>query len=240
MTTGSITSLDLVIVYAIPFGVLLLAFLLLVLAVYVPLRLPIEFDFKHDLIRKYEAKATLPSGANQRLSFVYVARLLVGDNCVQATFLYRVSRVLASRGLRSAAEALHAFSKFLTHVDISPWAEVGAGLYLYHGLGTVIGKGSRIGKRALICQGVTTGARPVIGDDVFLWAGAKVFGKITIGDRVQIGANAVVIRDVPPDSIAVGVPARVVPKTRKHAGKGTRRGQSDFERIAALERDDAH
>jgi serine O-acetyltransferase len=240
MTTGSIRPLDLVIVYAIPFGVVVVAFLLLALAVYVPLRLPIDFDFKYDLIRKYEAKATLPSGANQRLSFLYVAKLLVGDNCVQATFLYRVSRVLASRRLRSAAEAVHAFSKFLTHVDISPWAEVGAGLYLYHGLGTVIGKGSRIGERALICQGVTTGARPVIGDDVFLWAGAKVFGKITIGDRVEIGANAVVIRDVPPDSIAVGVPARVIPRRRGPAGEDIRPGQSDFERISALERDAAH
>jgi serine O-acetyltransferase len=217
MTTGSITPLDLVIVYAIPFAIIVVAFLLLVLAICVALRLPIEFDFKHDLVRKHEAKAKLPSGANQALSFAYLTKLLLGDNCVQATFLYRVSHLLARRRLRLLAEAVHAFSKFLTHIDVSPWAEIGPGLYLYHGLGSVVGKGSHIGKRALICQGVTTGGGPRIGDDVRLWAGAKVIGKVTIGDRVEVGANAVVIRDVPSDSLAVGVPARVIPREKERA-----------------------
>jgi serine O-acetyltransferase len=210
MTTGSITALDLLIIYAIPLAIFVIAFLLLVLAIYVPLRMPIDFDFKQDLIRKHEAKSKLPSGANQRFSFPYVAKLMLGDNCVQATFLYRVSHLLARRRLRLLAQAVHAFSKFLTHTDISPWAEIGPGLYLYHGMGSVIGKGTRIGKRSVICQGVTTGAGPRIGDDVSLWAGAKVIGKVTIGHRVQVGANAVVIRDVPADSLAVGVPARVI------------------------------
>jgi serine O-acetyltransferase len=237
MTTGSITPLDLVIVYAIPFAILVVAFLLVVLATYVSLRLPIEFDFKHDLVRKYEAKTKLPSGADQRLSFTYLAKLLVGDNCVQATFLYRLSHLLARRRLRPLAEAVHAFSKFLTHIDISPWAEIGPGLYLYHGLGTVVGKGSRIGRRALISQGVTTGAGPRIGDDVRLWAGAKVVGSVTIGDRVEVGANAVVIRDVPADSIAVGVPARVIPRSREQVGdEGMRIAEGELARLDAVER----
>jgi serine O-acetyltransferase len=215
MTAASLTPIDVLIIYLFPIVLLVVAILLLVTAVYVPLRLRVDFDFKHDLLRKYEAKAKLPSGAGQRLSFLYVAKLLVGDNCVQATLLYRISRMLAGRRLRLFAEGVHAFSKFLTHIDISPWAEVGRGLYLYHGVGTVIGKSSRIGERALICQGVTTGHGPRIGDDVQLWAGAKVIGKIVIGDRVDVGANAVVITDVPPDSTAVGVPARVIAKRRE-------------------------
>jgi serine O-acetyltransferase len=214
MTLGSITPLDLLIVYAIPLAIFVLAFLLLVLAIYAPLRLPIDFDFKQDLMRRYEEKKKLPSGANQRLSFLYLSKLLIGDNCVQATLLYRLSHIFARRRLRPLAEAVHAFSKFLTHIDVSPWAEIGPGLYLYHGLGSVIGKGTRIGKRALICQGVTTGAGPRIGDDVCLWAGAKV-----IGHRVEVGANAVVIRDVPADSLAVGVPARAIPRRQGEVGE---------------------
>ena len=236
MTTESLTLLDLVIVYAIPIAALVAAVLLVVTAVYVPLRLPVDFDFKHDLMRKHEAKSQLPSGAGQRLTFLYVLKLLVGDNCVQATFLYRISRALARRRLRPFAEGVHAFSKFLTHIDISPWAEIGPGLYLYHGLGTVIGKMSRIGERALICQGVTTGEGPVIGDDVQLWAGAKVIGKVTVGDRVEVGANAVVIRDVPADSLAVGVPARVIPRSRGRTGEGAPPAESELERLGVLDR----
>jgi serine O-acetyltransferase len=235
MTTASLTPVDLVIVYAIPIAAFLFVLLLLVMAVYVALKLPVDFDFKQDLMRKYEAKSKLPSGADQRLSFLYVLRLLVGDNCVQATFLYRLSRLLARRRLRLFAEAVHAFSKFLTHIDISPWAEVGPGLYLYHGLGAVIGKGSRIGARALVCQGVTTGEGPLIGDDVHLWAGAKVIGKVTVGDRVEVGANAVVIRDIPADSLAVGVPARVVPRRRGPADEDARL-EAEVQRLRAFDR----
>ena len=236
MTIASLTPIDLVIVYAIPIALILVAILLLVTAVYVPLRLPIDFDFKQDLIRKHEAKSKLPSGADRRFSFLYLLKLLAGDNCVQATLLYRISRVLARRRLRLFAEAVHAFSKFLTHIDISPWAEAGPGLYLYHGLGAVIGKGSRIGERALICQGVTTGEGPVIGNDVRLWAGAKVIGKVTVGDRVDVAANAVVIRDVPADSVAVGVPARVIPKRRRQTGGSTHPDESEREALDVLER----
>jgi serine O-acetyltransferase len=108
---------------------------------------------------------------------------------------------------------LHAFSKLVTHIDISPQASIGPGLYLYHGLGTVIGKGSMVGRNAVICQNVTLGGGPTIGDDVRLWAGAKVIGRITVGDRAEVGANGVVVSDVAPDMIAVGVPAtRHLPK----------------------------
>jgi serine O-acetyltransferase len=108
-------------------------------------------------------------------------------------------------------------------------------VYFYHGLGTVIGKTTLIGKRALICQGVTTAAGPVIGDEVALWAGAKVIGKVKVGDRVEVGANAVVIRDVPSDSLAVGVPARVMPKRKRNAGRVSTVADLPLEHHDALE-----
>lgn len=202
----ALTALDLAIVWLVPIAFFVALWLLVSLVVCLAVRLPLDFDFKRDLRRRFEAKRRLPSGSD-RLSYGLVARWLAGDNCVQATFLYRVSHFFAVRRMRPVAEALHAFSKLITHADISPWAKIGGGLYLYHGVGTVIGRGTRLGERALVCQGVTTGRGPTLGDDVTLWAGAKVIGRFTVGDRSEIGANAVVVSDVPADCIALGVPA---------------------------------
>jgi len=203
--------LEVVLLYLVPVVAALVVWLLFSLVLYLLIRSSLEFDFKHDLLRKVEAKAALRSG--RPLSYLYVAMLLMADNCIQATFLYRVSRFFAARGWRTPAQLIHAFSKLVTHTDISPWAQIGPGFYLYHGLGTVIGKGTKIGRRAIVCQGVTTGHGPVLGDDVSLWAGSKVIGRVVIGDRAEVGANGVVTRDVPPDCVAVGVPAtRFLPK----------------------------
>jgi serine O-acetyltransferase len=210
----AITATDLAIIYLIPVGFLLAVWLGTSLVVYALVVGPFESPLADDLRRRFERKKRLRSNQALRLSYLYVAKLLLGDNCVQATFFYRLSRFFVRRGLRPVAEGLHGFSKLVTHVDISPHAEIGPGFYLYHGLGTVIGKGTRVGRGVLICQNVTTGGAPRIGDEVILWAGAKVIGKITVGDRAEIGANAVVIRDIPPDSLAVGVPAnRVIPRS---------------------------
>ena len=159
------------------------------------------------------SKAAHPLGA-ERQAVVQVRRPRAGRRQLRSS--HRTppsSEHLGSRRLGSLARAVQAFSKFLTHIDISPRAEIGPGLYFYHGLGTVIGKGTRVGRNALICQNVTLGGGQTIGDDVRLWAGAKVIGRVTIGDRAEIGANGVVVAHVPPDTIAVGVPAtRHLPK----------------------------
>jgi serine O-acetyltransferase len=93
---------------------------------------------------------------------------------------------------------------------------IGPGLFISHGQGTIL-SAERIGANLQVHQGVTIGwdyrgdRRPVIGDDVFIGAGAKVLGAVTIGDGARIGANAVVVSDVPAGATAVGVPARILP-----------------------------
>jgi len=103
----------------------------------------------------------------------------------------------------------------LRDTDISPRAEIGRGLYLYHGLATVIGKGTVIGTDAVVCQQVTTGGGSKIGDDVTLLAGAKGYRASDSGDRSEVGANGVVTSGVPAERIAVGISAdRHIPKPR--------------------------
>lgn len=105
-------------------------------------------------------------------------------------------------------------------LEVSPRVKIGGGLFLPHTVGTVIGA-EQIGECVTVMQGVTLGAkepdmqfttttRPVVGSHVTIGAGAKVIGRVIIGDYAKIGANAVVLRDVPPYAVAVGVPARVV------------------------------
>src|SRR6266511_3635453 len=115
---------DLALIYLIPVAAFIDAWLALALAVYVLVRSPLDFAFKHDLRRKFEERRKLPSGARLRLSYVYVAKLLLGDNCTQAAFLYRVSRFFARRRLHVVAQAVHSFSKLITHLDVSPYAEI--------------------------------------------------------------------------------------------------------------------
>lgn len=105
-------------------------------------------------------------------------------------------------------------------IESSPLVRIGGGLFLPHTVGTVLGA-EKIGENVTVLQGVTLGTaepdngftaslRPVIGNHVVLGAGAKVIGRVTIGDYAKVGANAVVLQDVPPHAIAVGVPARII------------------------------
>lgn len=105
-----------------------------------------------------------------------------------------------------------------TGIEIHPGAKIGKGLLIDHGMGVVIGETTEIGDNCTIYQGVTLGGtgkdkgkrHPTLGNNVLVGAGAKVLGPIKIGDNVKIAANAVVLQEVPPNSTAVGVPARVV------------------------------
>ena len=109
-------------------------------------------------------------------------------------------------------------TRLKTGIEIHPGAKIGKGFVIDHGMGVVIGETTEIGNNVLIYQGVTLGGtgketgkrHPTIGNNVVLGCGAKVLGPVNIGDNAKIAANAVVLTDVPPDSTAVGAPAKII------------------------------
>ena len=139
---------------------------------------------------------------------------------VHAVATYRITHFLHVNGFRVPARALSQLSRALTGIEIHPGATIGKRLFIDHGMGVVIGETSVIGDDCTIYQGVTLGGtgkdngkrHPTLGNNVMIGAGAKVLGPVNIGDNVKIASGAVVISDIPADSTAVGVPARVVRK----------------------------
>src|SRR5512143_1087141 len=134
-----------------------------------------------------------------------------------ALLFHRIAHWLWKRRIPFLPRALSQLARFLTGIEIHPGAAIGAGLFIDHGMGVVIGETTEIGDNVTLFQGVTLGGtgkergkrQPTLGNHVVIGAGAKVLGAITIGDHVKVGANAVVLRDVPPHSTVVGVPGRV-------------------------------
>ncbi len=141
---------------------------------------------------------------------------------LHAVWGYRVSHWLWTNGHGVAGRVVGALVRTLTGVDIHPGAVIGAGLFIDHATGVVIGETTVIGDDVTIYQGVTLGGRslepgkrhPTIEDRVIVGAGAKVLGPLVVGHDSRIGANAVVVHDVPPDSVVVGVPGQVVARSR--------------------------
>lgn len=139
-----------------------------------------------------------------------------------AIFWYRLAHYLHKKHLRLLARTLMGLSQILTNIDIHPAAKIGRRVVIDHGIGIVVGETAIIGNDVLIYQGVTLGGvslvqgkrHPTLHDGVVVGAGAKVLGNITIGENSKIGANSVVIKDVPANSTAVGIPARIVTKGR--------------------------
>jgi serine O-acetyltransferase len=138
----------------------------------------------------------------------YVIESLLFENGYQAVVLHRMAHWFKSRGIPVLGPAIARYNQFLTGVEIGPGAVIGPGLRISHGNGIVIGGYARIGRNALLLHQVTIGSphpgtvekMPVIGDNVFIGAGAKVIGEITVGDDVFIGVNAIVARDIPSGS----------------------------------------
>jgi serine O-acetyltransferase len=141
----------------------------------------------------------------------YVLESLLFENGYQAVVLHRMASWCKRHGLPVLGPAIARVSQFLTGVEIGPGAQIGPGLMIVHGEGLVVGGYARIGKNAILLHQVTIGSAdhghrqemPLIGDDVFIGAGAKVIGAIQVGDGAFIGVNAVVSRDVPAGSRAV-------------------------------------
>lgn len=144
-----------------------------------------------------------------------VALLYSGFHAVLA---YRIAHMLHIRGYVMTARMISQTAKLFTGIEIHPGAKIGKGLFIDHGSGVVIGETAEIGDYCTLYQGVTLGGtgkdvgkrHPTLGNNVMVGAGAKVLGPFKVGDNSKIAANAVVLSEVPPDSTAVGVPARVV------------------------------
>ncbi|MBP7216383.1 MAG: serine O-acetyltransferase [Candidatus Omnitrophica bacterium] len=147
-------------------------------------------------------------------SFIEVLLLYRG---LHALVIFRIAHALYSVKLYFFARALSEWARFITGIEIHPGATIGKRFFIDHGTGVVIGETAVIGDDVLLYQGVTLGGtglekgkrHPTIGNNVVIGTGAKVLGNITVGDNSYIGANAVVIKDVPPNSTVVGVPGRI-------------------------------
>jgi len=144
---------------------------------------------------------------------------------VHVMIFHRIAHVFYKLKLKFIARLLSQLSRFLTGVEIHPGAQIGKALFIDHGMGVVIGETAEVGDNVILYQGVTLGGtgkdkgkrHPTIGNNVVIGSGAKVLGPINIGDGAKIGANSVVLIDVPPNSTAVGVPAKVVSKANNSA-----------------------
>lgn len=148
---------------------------------------------------------------------------------VHAVWAHRLAHRLWRAGWRLPALWLSYFTRFMTGIEIHPGAQIGPRLFIDHGMGVVIGETAEIGPDVTLYHGVTLGGvslhkgkrHPTLEAGVVVGAGAKVLGAITVGRGTRIGANAVVVKDVAPESVVVGVPGRPV----------ARRGQRETERV---------
>ena len=146
-----------------------------------------------------------------------------------ALFHHRIAHSLHLRGLRFPARAVSQWSRFLTNIEIHPGATIGRRFFIDHGAGVVIGETAIVGDDVLMYHQVTLGGtslektkrHPTVGNNVLLGMGAKVLGNITVGDGARIGANAVVTRDVPPNTSVVGVPGRILVQDGLHISQRT-------------------
>ena len=137
---------------------------------------------------------------------------------VHAILAYRVSHKLYVSRHYLPARAVSQLARFITGIEIHPGATIGKNFFIDHGAGVVIGETAEIGDNCTLYQGVTLGGtgkdtgkrHPTLGNNVMVGAGAKVLGPFRIGDNSKIAAGAVVLEEIPPDSTAVGIPARVV------------------------------
>lgn len=140
-----------------------------------------------------------------------------------AVILHRLAHWLYKKKLKLLARVISQINRFITGIEIHPAAKIGDGLFIDHGMGVVIGETTEIGDNVTIYQGATLGGtgkdvgkrHPTIGDNVVISSGAKVLGPFKVGDNSKIGANAVVLKEIPPNSTAVGVPAHIVKKGNK-------------------------
>jgi len=143
---------------------------------------------------------------------------------LHAIWVHRITHWLWKNDVKFFARWLSQIGRWLTGIEIHPGATIGSGFFIDHGMGVVIGETAEVGADVTIYHGVTLGGtslnkgkrHPTIGDRVVIGAGAKVLGAIEIGADSRIGANAVVVKSVPSNSVVVGVPGQVVRRSQPH------------------------
>lgn len=138
---------------------------------------------------------------------------------LHALIYHRIAHWFYVRKHFVIARWISQFARHRTGIEIHPGAKIGKGLFIDHGMGVVIGETAEIGNNVTIFHGVTLGGtgkeknvkrHPTVGDNVVIGAGAKILGPIKIGNNAKIGANSVVLKDVPPYGTVVGIPGKVV------------------------------
>lgn len=142
---------------------------------------------------------------------------------IHALIAYRIAHYFYTKKLFFLARFISQISRFFTGIEIHPGAKIGRGLVIDHGMGVVIGETAEIGDDVLLYHGVTLGGtgkdkgkrHPTLGNNVVIGAGAKVLGPIYIGSNSKIGANSVVLKDVPEGATAVGIPAKNIIKIKE-------------------------
>ena len=143
--------------------------------------------------------------------------ILLTSPGLHAIWTHRVAHRLWARGAKLPALVLAQGARSVTGIEIHPGATIGRRFFIDHGMGVVIGETAEVGDDVMLYHGVTLGGRsmervkrhPTVGDGVIIGAGARVLGPVTLGEGAQVGANAVVVKDVPARATAVGVPATV-------------------------------
>jgi serine O-acetyltransferase len=141
---------------------------------------------------------------------------------LHAVWGHRLTHWLWQRGAKTLARWLSQVMRFLTGIEIHPGATIGPRLFIDHGMGVVIGETAEIGADVTLYHGVTLGGvswqkgkrHPTLGNGVVVGGGAKILGPLVVGDNSRIGANAVVVKDVPPESVVVGVPGEIVKRSK--------------------------
>jgi serine O-acetyltransferase len=142
---------------------------------------------------------------------------------VHAVIVHRLAHWFYKHDHKLIARMISQIMRGITGIEIHPGAKIGKGLLIDHGSGVVIGETAEIGDYCLLYQGCTLGGtgkdhgkrHPTLGNNVMVGAGAKILGPFKVGDNAKIAANAVVLKEVPPNSTAVGVPARIVRQNGK-------------------------
>ncbi|MEW9094395.1 MAG: serine O-acetyltransferase EpsC [Clostridiaceae bacterium] len=137
---------------------------------------------------------------------------------IHAVINHRIANFFYKRKMFFLARLVSQLSRHFTGIEIHPGAKIGKGLFIDHGMGVVIGETAEIGDNVTMYHGVTLGGtgknkgkrHPTVGNNVTIGSGAKILGPITLGDNSKIGANAVVLKDIPTNCTAVGIPAKLV------------------------------